>query len=276
MLEIRFDIDEGPSMFADIWDEFTAKGAGVVLGLVLGGVIGWMIAFWKRLQERRNIMSGDARDTIVIHHHLIETADKPGADGAMTKVPAVLRIRCVGQAELRRVVPNGHLANELSHRAKKVTERDTLISMEGAEGSYLLETLTNFVCDRINNGPFEHDLFVMAPCCEPAGLAQHQPITIILIAVKDLKHFESWPLCRDMQIEHGSEGARILTLMEMARRFRTEQEKIALLRQSGQKTRYVETMYILDLSMDKRAAIVPVKDVPWSRFAEVLKQMNLE
>ena len=259
-------------MFAELVDDLTSKGATVLFGLVLGGVIGWLYARWKRLQERRNILSGDARDTVVIHHHLIETSSKP--DGS--KVPSVLRIRTVGQSELHRVVPNGHLADELAHRAKKVTQRDTLISMEGAEGSYLLETLTNFVCDRINNGPFDHDLYVMAPCCEPAGLAQHQPITILLIAVKDLAYFESWPTCRDIQIEHGSEGARILTLMEMARRFRSEQEAIAKLRQTGQRTRYVETMYILDLSLDKRSAIIPVKDVPWSRFADVLKQMNLE
>lgn len=274
--EIELATTEGPRMFADILDEFTSKGAGVILGLVLGAVIGWLLAFWKRLQERRNILSGDARDTIVIHHHLVETTDRPGPDGAIQKVPAVLRIRCVGQAELHRVVPNGHLAHELAVRAKKVTERDTLISMDGAEGSYLLETLTNFVCDRINNGPFDHDLYVMAPCCEPAGLAQHQPITIILIAVQDLKHFESWPLCRDLQIEHGSDGARILTLLEMAKRFRSEQARIASLRQAGQRTVYVETMYVLDLSLDKRSAIIPVKDVPWSRFGEVLKQMNLE
>lgn len=263
-------------MFADLFDDLTTKGATAVFSLVVGGVIGWLWARWKRLQQRRNILSGDARDTIVIHHHLVETADKQGEGGSVQKVPAVLRIRCVGQAELYRVVPNGHLAGELAQRANKVTERDTLISMEGAEGSYLLETLTNFVCDRINNGTFEHDLYVMAPCCEPAGLAQHQPITILLIAVKDLKYFESWPLCRDIQIEHGSEGARILTLMELARRFRSEQAKIAELRRSGQRTRYVETMYVLDLALDKRSAVIAVKDVPWSRFAEVLKQMNLE
>ena len=213
-------------MFDGLFDRLTLQGASVLFGLVLGGFIGWLYARWKRLQERRIILSGDARDTIVIHHHLVETIDKPGpTEPASSRFRPVLRIRCVGQAELHRVVPNGHLANELADRAKQVSERDTLISMAGAEGSYLLETLTNFVCDRINNGPFDHDLFVMAPCCEPAGLAQHQPITILLIAVDDLKHFASWPLCRHMQIEHGSEGARILTLMELAKRFRSNRKK---------------------------------------------------
>jgi hypothetical protein len=116
----------------------------------------------------------------------------------------------------------------------------------------------------------------MAPCCEPAGLAEHQPITILLIGVGDLALFETWPMCRDVQVEHGSDGARVLTLMELARRFQAEQTEISRLRKAGQRTRYVETMYILDLALDKRSAAVPVKNVPWGRFEGVLKEMNLE
>ena len=190
-------------------------------------------------------------------------------------VPTAVRIRAVGQSEAR-VVPNGHLAAVLLRRAFHVSPRDTLISMEGAEGSYLLETLTNFVCDRVANGPFDHDLYVMAPCCEPAALAQHQPITIILIAKADLALFESWPACRDVRVEHGSDGARVLTLMEMARRFREEQETMAALRATGKRTTHVETMYVLDLALDKRTANIPVKPVPWGRFERALKAMDLE
>jgi hypothetical protein len=116
----------------------------------------------------------------------------------------------------------------------------------------------------------------MAPCCEPAGLAEHQPITIILIAVNDLALFENWQTCRDVQVEHGTDGARVLTLMEMAKRFRHEQHQLAELRRAGKRTRYVETMYILDLALDKRAAAIPLREVPWGRFEEVLKQLNVE
>jgi hypothetical protein len=261
------------SMYASsIWDELTGRGFGVLLGLVLGGIITWLIGRWRRRRERLRVLRGDARDTVVINHHLVQTA--AGSNGE--KVPMSLRLRSLGQSQLDRVVPNGHLASVLLRRAFQVTTRDTLISMEGAEGSYLLETLTNFVCDRVANGPFEHDLYVMAPCCEPAGLAEHQPITIMLIAVNDLALFENWQACKQVQVEHGTDGARILTLMELARRFRQEQEQLAELRRAGQRTRYVETMYVLDLALDKRSAPVPVKNVPWGRFEEVLKQWNLE
>src|SRR5262245_19738844 len=214
-------------LFADLWDELTGRGAGVVFGLVFGAIITWLVTRWKRFRERLSILRGDARDTVVIHHHIIEGADQKQPDGKVARTAAKLRIRSLGQGEANRVVPNGHLAAELLRRAFRVTPRDTLISMEGAEGSYLLETLTNFVCDRVANAPFEHDLYVMAPCCEPAGLAEHQPITILLISVADLSLFESWAAGRDVQVEHGSDGARILTLMELARRFRSEQEQLA-------------------------------------------------
>ncbi len=258
-------------MFAEILQELGARGISIVLGMIAGGMITFAFAQWKRQQERRSVERGDARDTVVITQHIVETTGGPGQ-----RVPQALRIRAIGQSEVCRVVPNGHLEAVLRKRSFHVTPRDTLISMEGAEGSYLLETLTNFVCDRIANSPFEHDLYVMAPCCEPAAMADHQPIIILLIAKSDLALFENWTACRGVQVEHGSDGARILTLMDMARRFRGEQEKIAALKAAGKRTTHVETMYVLDLALDRRTASIPVKPVPWGRFESVLKQLNLE
>ena len=261
----------------NIFQELSKHGIIAVLGMLGGGVITWIVARWKRHRERQDILRGNARDTVVIHLHLISSVDVPAPDGVgKRKAPATMRIRSLGQSEMCRVVPNGHLAAELRERALNVTPRDTLISMEEAEGSYLLETLSNFVCDRVANAPFEHDLYVMAPCCEPAGLAAHQPTTILLISVADLALFESWPLCRNVQVEHGGDGMRLLTLVDLARRFRAEQQKIAELRQAGKRTRYIETMYVLDLGLDRRSAAIPVKQVPWGRFEEVLKQLDLE
>ena len=250
-------------------NELGQRGAGAVLGLILGGLIAWLYSRWRLMRLRHRVLTGDARDTVALHLHVVEP-------GAGPDRPAVLRIRSLGQAERERVVPNAHLAGVLLHRAFAVTLKDPLISMAGAEGSYLLETLTGFVCDRVANSPFEHDLYVMAPCCEPRELTQHQPITILLIAVSDLALFESWPACRPMRVEHGSDGARILTLMTLARRFRAEQEKLAQLRREGQRTLYVETMYVLDLALDRRTAPIPTKEIPWGRFEAVLKQVNLE
>jgi hypothetical protein len=252
-------------------EELAGRGLGIVLGLAAGSLATWLVGRWRRYRQRRSILRGDARDTVVIAYHVVEPAAREGGSGPAA--PGILRIRSLGQAELSRVVPNGHLAAVLHRRALRVTPQDTLISMEGAEGSFLLETLTNFVCDRVANGPFEHDLYVMAPCCEPA---EHQPVTILLIAAKDLALFESWPACRGVRVEHGSDGSRVLTLMELARRFNSEQAEITRLREAGQRTKWVETMYVLDLALDRRTAPVPVKPVPWGRFETVLRSMNRE
>lgn len=261
-------------MFEHLLHELTGRGLGVFIGLVVGALITAFVAWRRRHRERMSVLRGDARDTIVIHHHLVEPGP-PVTPGGAPSVD-VLRVRTVGQAELNRVVPNGHLAEILLHRAFAVTTKDTLISMAGAEGSFLLETLTNFVCDRVANGPFDHDLYVMAPCCEPAELSEHQPITIILIGVRDLARFESWPDCRGARVEHVSDGCRVITLMEMAKRFREEQTEIARRRKAGERTKHAETMYVLDLALDKRIAPVPVKPVPWGRFEHTLRTLNLE
>jgi hypothetical protein len=260
-----------------LFEQMSAHGAIVVIGMILGALFTWIVGLRKRHRERQNIRRGDARDTVVIQHHLVTAVDVAAADGNGTRrAPATLRIRALGQSELSRVVPNGHLASELLRRALRVTPQETLISMEDAEGSYLLETLNNFVCDRVANAAFEHDLFVMAPCCEPAGLATHQPISILLISVANLALFEDWSLCRNVKVEHGGDGMRVLTLMDLSRRFRSEQAKITELRKAGKRTRYVETMYLLDLGLDQRSAAAPLKNVPWGRFEEVLKSLNLE
>jgi hypothetical protein len=258
-------------------DELSRHGLLALIGMICGGILTWIGTRWKRRKERLSILRGDARDTIVIQQHIVTVAEAPNPDGpGVKKVPGVLRVRPLGQSELSRVVPNGHLAAVLSRRAFRVTPKDTLISMEGAEGSFLLETLMNFVFDRVANAPFEHELYAMAPCCEPAGMAVHQPITILLIPVASLALFENWADCRSVQVEHGTAGMRILTLMQLARRFRTEQERLAVLRREGKRTLYEETIYTLDLCLDQRAATVPLKSVPWGRFEDVLKQLNLE
>ena len=255
-------------MFAAWTDELSGRGVGVLMGLVAGTLITAVVARWRRLKDRRRLLRGDARDTVVLTHHLVERHP----DGS----PAVLRMRALGQAQADRVVPNCYLQAVLLGRAHAVTAADTLISMTGAEGSYLLEAVTNFVCDRTAGGPFDHDLYVMAPSCEPAGLAEHQPITVLLVAVADLALFADWTRCRGVRVEHGGDGARVLTLHELAKRHAAEQAEMARLRAAGKRTLHVETMYTLDLALDKRTAAVPTKPVPWGRFEGVLKTLGLE
>ncbi len=66
-------------LFADLLDELSGKGLSAVLGLILGGIIAWVVGYWCRRHLRHKVLRGDARDTVVIHHHLIETESATGA-----------------------------------------------------------------------------------------------------------------------------------------------------------------------------------------------------
>src|SRR5438105_1759876 len=67
------------NMFADFLEEMSGKGLGAVIGLLLGGLIAWLIGRWRRRHLRYKVLRGDARDTVVIHHHLVETVAAPEA-----------------------------------------------------------------------------------------------------------------------------------------------------------------------------------------------------
>jgi hypothetical protein len=258
------------------WDKLLDDIGGRSIGIVIGLGIGWLLSVlyhrWKRRQERLSVLCGDARETVVLQQHIVERGTRP--DGS--PYPKSLRIRSLGQSPLRIVVPNNHLSGVLLGRAHRVTPRHTLIGMEGAEGSYLLETLTNFVCDRVANEPFDHDVYVMAPCCEPAELTVHQPIIVLLIRVSDLALFRRWEDAKEVRGEHGADGCRVLTLMELAKRYDAELGEMARRKAAGERTRHAETMYLLDLSLDQRAAPIPLKPIPWTRYAAVLGEMGLE
>src|SRR4051812_5376126 len=98
--------------------ELSSRGAVGLLSMISGFLLSWFLTRWKRHKEWQSILHGDARDTVVIEHHLVTATDVPNPSGNGTiKVPATLRIRSLGQSELCRVVPNGHLASDLLKRA---------------------------------------------------------------------------------------------------------------------------------------------------------------
>jgi hypothetical protein len=239
----------------------------VLLGLVVGTTVTWLFARWRRSKDRRRILQGDARDTVLIEQHLFER----GLDSDGRTVPTKMRVRYLGHKILSEVVPNTHLASELKKRAQEVTDSTPLISMEGATGSFMLETLCGFVCDRLGNEPFEHDLFAMTPCRESAGLAYHHPISVLLVSIRDFELLQRWEEVEKIEVEHTTDGVRLLTLFALAQKWKEEQEMIRTRRASGQSVRYLETIFILDLALDQRSAPIPTRPVPWERFGPVVK-----
>src|SRR5215470_17084369 len=101
-------------MFDFLSRELSGRGIEGVVAFLFGGLVSWALGRWRRMRQRQSILRGDARDTIVIEHHIVELAEAPDPEhpGRTRQVPSALRIRALGQEELSRVIPNDHLATE--------------------------------------------------------------------------------------------------------------------------------------------------------------------
>ncbi len=91
----------------------------------------------------------------------------------------------------------------------------------------------------------------------------------------DLSRFRDWEFCQALRVEHGNDGARILTLWHMAQEFDRQLAEIHRLKQAGKPSTFVETMYVLDLGLDLEETALPTKPVPWGRFQAILKELKL-
>lgn len=107
-----------------------------------------------------------------------------------------------------------------------------------------------------------------------AGCATSGPT--ILVALEDatiLCHSKSFPWCQSrLAITQLIACTRLPTPPLWLSRLPTQN----MLRNCGGRTRYLETMYILDLALDHRSADLPTRAVPWGRFKQPLKDLNLE
>src|SRR5262249_55181972 len=186
-----------------------------------------------------------------------------------------MRIRSCGSAPLASLLPNPAAHDAFLARASATKPAAPLISMADPMGSFLLYLLTPWVCGLARRGPFAHDGWVMAPACEPGLLSAHQSTTVLLIRRADLRRFLDWGWCLRLEVEHGSDGARVLTLWHMAREFEAQLAEVKRLRDAGQRSTYAETMYVLDLALDTEEVDLPTRPVPWGRFAAVLAELGL-
>ena len=137
-------------MFSDILQELSGRGmerpARVSL---IGGTVTWLFARWRvfRAAAERPVPATPATRSS-------STCTWSSGPPARTGAAGVLRIRIRrGRPNSTGWSPTATWPRSCSTGRSRSPPRDTLISMEGAEGSYLLETLTNFVCDRVANWP---------------------------------------------------------------------------------------------------------------------------
>ena len=64
-------------MFDFLTRELSGHGVAALAAFLLGGLASWGLGRWRRMRQRQSILRGDARDTVVIEHHIVETAEAP-------------------------------------------------------------------------------------------------------------------------------------------------------------------------------------------------------
>ncbi len=234
---------------------------------IIGGMLGWLGHRWRHYRLQRQIEQGDARDVATVEKILIDR----DAEGNET-----LRIRTCGRDPLEQIFPNPAAREAFHERTHATSSTQPLIAMHERMGSYLLQELAIWVCGQVGERSFPHDIWIMATVCEPASFGGHQSSTVILIRRDDLAKFRDWTDCRNIHVEHGGHGERILTLLSVADEFDRQALAIAKRQAEGRAPAYEETMYLLDLALDQRVVDLPSKPVPWSRFAGGLKARGLE
>ncbi|MBC8116094.1 MAG: hypothetical protein H7062_17030, partial [Candidatus Saccharimonas sp.] len=127
----------------------------------------------------------------------------------------------------------------------------------------------------------------MVPILETYRPLHYVAPTVLLIRKADLAIFKSFESCRDLLVHHGSDAAKILTLMEVSRKFDAQRERLARARASGASTQYLEEMWLLDLCLSTdvieptpqevaTGALKPFRQAPWDRFSSTLDALELE
>ena len=166
-------------------------------------------------------------------------------------------------------------------------ELNSVLAMEGKLGSFVLRELHGHLRTLLHESGTCREWWIMVPILETYKPLQYVAPTVLLVRKQDLPLFASFETCQDILVHHGSDTAKILTLMEVYRKFTIQQQTLAKARAEGKSTQYLEEMWVLDLCLSTEFEEPSTEDVlvgtlkpfrlpPWDRFAPTLKALGLK
>jgi len=258
-------------MWESLWKNIHQESVGIVIGAVFALSTAWAARWWRRRREMREIHHGQQFQQLEFAYAFVTT----GQDGRMHLV-VPLKI-FVAKDSIR-----SHLLGLTRDSADD--ELNSVIAMEGKLGSFVLRELHGHLRSLLEEKGNRREWWIMAPILETYRPLQYVAPTVLLVRKQDLDLFASFETCRELLVHHGSDAAKILTLMEVHRKFKIQQQRLATARANGQSTQYLEEMWLLDLATEMleptdddvaTGTLKPFREPPWDRFTPTLKLLGL-
>ena len=267
-------------MWDSLWRIAHEESIGILIGAAFAILTAALAAWWKRRREMREIIHGQQFQQLEFAYAFVTT----GRDGRRRLI-----VRSAGCLPLKVFVAKDAIRSHLLGltRASADDELNSVIAMEGKLGSFVLRELHGHLRTLLEERGNLREWWVMAPILETYRPLQYVAPTVLLIRKSDLETFKSFETCKELLVHHGSDAAKILTLLEVHRKFAQQEQRLAHARAAGQSTQYLEEMWMLDLCLateivepttEEVAAgtLKPFRLPPWERFAPTLKALGLE
>ena len=266
-------------MWETLWKNVHEESVGIVIGAAFALSTTWAARWWRRRREMREIRHGQQFQQLEFAYAFVTT----GQDGRLHLV-----VRSIGCLPLKIFVAKDSIRSHLLGLTRESAddELNSVIAMEGKLGSFVLRELHGHLRTLLEEKGSQREWWIMAPILETYRPLQYVAPTVLLVRKQDLDLFASFETCRDLLVHHGSDAAKILTLMEVHRKFKVQQQRLATARASGQSTQYLEEMWLLDLCLATEmleptdddvasGTLKPFRQPPWDRFTSTLNLLGL-
>ncbi len=242
-------------------------------------VIGWLVLYrqWRQLTQGRS-------DQVVFSANLLTPIGEPAAGGErfLLQLRTVLPPRTVDQ-----ILDNVALRRVIRSLAEQASLADPVLATEGTAGFEIVNDIVNSVAGSLASASFRRDQWLLAVTCEDRKVVRKCCIRVLLIRRDDLERLASWDWCREhVLVEEWYHFWRIVTLHQIALRFREEQERQKASRAADIKDNLLPLVdrqahhprvraLSLGINIDEPIIKPPIA-VDWARYLPQIAEMGLK
>lgn len=262
-----------------LWKIAHEKSIGIMLGAAFALATAALASWWRRRRELMEIQRGKQFQQLEFAYTFVST-DNAGVRR--------LVVRTIGCLPLHLFVAKDAVRSHLLGLTRESADNEvnSIIAMEGKLGSFVLRELHGHLRTLLQESASPREWWVMVPVLETYRPLQYVAPTVLLVRKQDLALFDSFANCKDILVHHGSDAAKILTLMEVHQKFLKQQQIMANARACGKSTQYLEEMWVLDLRLPTdyieptpdevvTGELKPFRLPPWERFQPTLTELGL-